>query len=282
MILFALVIKKERDMDKRVLEKIRKIVHEKSGISLGENKNVLVTSRLGKRMKLLDITDYSEYLKYLTGENGEDETIKLLDVVSTNVTSFFREGEHFELLRKIVLNWKKNRQSRFKIWSAACSTGEEAYSIAMTLCEMADIYQGNVKILATDLSTDVLGTAKEGIYSKEKTKGISSQMLTKYFNTVRGSDDNDVQANDQIKKMISFYRLNLAEIPYPMSGPFDVVFCRNVMIYFQNDFREKLLREIARLIRPDGYFFTGHSESIINLSDDFKSLGPSVYIKKAG
>ncbi len=280
--MFALVIKKERDMDKRVLEKIRKIVHEKSGISLGENKNVLVTSRLGKRMKLLDITDYSEYLKYLTGENGEDETIKLLDVVSTNVTSFFREGEHFELLRKVVLNWKKNRQSRFRIWSAACSTGEEAYSIAMTLCEMADIYQGNVKILATDLSTDVLGTAKEGIYSKEKTKGISSQMLTKYFNTVRGSEDNDVQANDQIKKMISFYRLNLAEIPYPMSGPFDVVFCRNVMIYFQNDFREKLLREIARLIRPDGYFFTGHSESIINLSDDFKSLGPSVYIKKAG
>ena len=280
--MFALVIKKERDMDKRVLEKIRKIVHEKSGISLGENKNVLVTSRLGKRMKLLDITDYSEYLKYLTGENGEDETIKLLDVVSTNVTSFFREGEHFELLRKVVLNWKKNRQSRFRIWSAACSTGEEAYSIAMTLCEMADIYQGNVKILATDLSTDVLGTAKEGIYSKEKTKGISSQMLTKYFNTVRGSEDNDVQANDQIKKMISFYRLNLAEIPYPMSSPFDVVFCRNVMIYFQNDFREKLLREIARLIRPDGYFFTGHSESIINLSDDFKSLGPSVYIKKAG
>lgn len=263
----------------KTFTKFRNFVYDSCGISLNETKASMVASRISKRMLRLGIETHEDYLKFLMEDNGGEETIKFIDVISTNTTFFFRESDHFNYLTTLISDLIYNRQNKIRVWCAASSTGEEPYTIAMTMLEADKRNNTDIKLLATDISTKVLGIAKTGEYEAEKLKKVPSQLRKKYF-TVAGSRENGLYtANASLKQMILFRRLNLSKPPYPMKGPLDIVFCRNVMIYFDNEVRTRLITEIHRLLKPGGYLITGHAESLSSLNVDFKCIKPSIYIK---
>ncbi len=267
-------------MDQSTFNSFRKIVYEKSGISLADSKIALVKARLGKRMRALGIQDHREYLQYVLKDNQDEEIIKLLDVISTNVTSFFRESIHFDVLSQVVTDWVSQGQSRFRFWSAASSTGEEPYSLAMTLLEAFKGRRVDAKILATDISTRVLGHCRNGNYKQEKIESVPLPLRNRYFLQEREGPTVSYTARPEMKKMVVFKRLNLSTTPFPMSGPLDVVFCRNVMIYFDNKVRMNLLNEITRLLKPGGYLMVGHAESLAGMLSELKTVKPSIYIRQ--
>jgi chemotaxis protein methyltransferase CheR len=258
-------------------DKLRKFIYEKSGISLSASKDALITARIGKRIRALNMRSYREYVDYVLDDHDDGELVQLLDVISTNVTSFFRESQHFDFLSEKISEWYEGGQRRFRIWSAACSTGEEPYSIAMVFNDTLEKMPADIRILATDISTRVLNYAIKGIYNSDKLKTINPQTRQRYF--VK-TDSDYLSIDESLKKMISFNRLNLSTPPFPMKGPFDIVFCRNVMIYFDNDVRMRLLEEIKRLLRPGGYLMVGHAENLTGMISSFKTVISSVYVKQ--
>jgi len=266
-------------MNKATFNNFIQIIYERSGITLKEGKEALVSARVGKRMRELNIDNHRSYLDYLMQDDSNGEIVHLIDVISTNVTSFFREAEHFDFLGKFVSNWFSQGQRRFRFWSGACSSGEEPYSMAITLHEIMKDRDVEMRILATDISTRILKKAMEGIYSVKKLKTIPENQIKRYFN--RHSDNHDVtySAKTSLREMIVFSRLNLSNPPFPMHGPFDIIFCRNVMIYFDNRIRKNLIDEIYRLLRPGGYLIVGSSESLAGKIGDFKLVKPSIYLK---
>jgi len=266
-------------MDQRTFHKLRRIIYEASGISLGQNKLALVCARLNKRMRALGLTDYRAYLRRLREDTSGEELVQLLDVISTNVTHFFREADHFDLLRRLVAEWVSAGERRLRIWSAACSTGEEPYSIAITVLDALDGASVDVKILATDISTRVLRYALRGVYEPKRVQGVPRPMLERYFDKVCVDGETSYAVKDTLKRMVFFRRLNLSEPPFPMRGPFDVVFCRNVMIYFDDRVRKGVLDEVYRLLKPHGYLMVGHSESLAGRMGGFRSVKPSVYVR---
>lgn len=256
-----------------------KLVYDTAGIHLGPQKEALVSSRIGKRMRQLGLERYEDYYKFLCAENNEDEMVEMLNAISTNVTHFFREEHHFTLLKELLAEWHAAGQRQFRIWCAAASTGEEPYTIAMTVKESAAA-NCDVRILCTDISTRALKVAKAGEYEKRHVEKIPDSLLRKYFRKTKNDNLEDRYiADTSLRSLLSFARLNLAHPPYPMRGPFDVVLCRNVMIYFDNRVRKGLLDEIGRLLRPGGYLMVGHAESLSGLLSNFKTVKPSVYIK---
>ncbi|MEA1996635.1 MAG: protein-glutamate O-methyltransferase [Gemmatimonadota bacterium] len=267
-------------MDPKTFNALRSLVYEKSGISLGDNKKALVCSRIGKRIRQLGLDDFKDYLKYLNSDEKGREVVELLDVISTNVTNFFREPKHFEVLSSLLKKWAGAGQRRFRIWCAASSTGEEPYTIAMTVREaLNDV--SDTKILATDISTQVLEKAVKGVYEERHVEKIPGYLLSRYFKKIRRGDSEGLyEASQSLKQMLTFRRLNLNVTPYPLKGPLDVVFIRNVMIYFDNQVRAKVLKDMYRLLKPGGYLMVGHSESLTGLVSEFKSVMPSVYIKQ--
>jgi chemotaxis protein methyltransferase CheR len=209
-----------------------------------------------------------------------DELVHLLDAISTNGTSFFRENHHFELVRKVYEQWLLAGQTRFRMWSSASSTGEEPYSLAMTLADVAERLgrRPDVKILATDISTRVLHEATEGLYPRERVATVPNSFKTRFFTAQKDARGQTAyRVSPQIRSMIVFRRMNLSQPPFVMHGPMDFVFCRNVMIYFDQPVRLNLLREFHRLLRPDGYLMVGHSESLTQVADLFDRHAPSVY-----
>lgn len=267
-------------MDTKIFNKIRELVYDKCGIALGEGKEALVSARIGKRMRVLGIEDYENYLKYLENDRSGNEFIYMIDAISTNVTSFFREEKHFQLLTELMQKWLKEGNTKFRIWSAASSTGEEPYSIAMTLCEVLQHYRAEAKILATDISTKVLKLCLDGSYSEEKIKSVPDSFRHKYFTEEKTDEKKYYTASNKLKSMITFSRLNLSKPPFPMKGPFDIIFIRNVMIYFDNIVRKNLLSEALRLLKPGGYLFVGHAESLTGIMmGGLKSVQPAVYFK---
>jgi len=266
-------------MDRVTFNKFREIVYNKSGIALGEGKEALVCSRVAKRMRFLGINDHRSYLRYVIQDITGEEVVKLLDAISTNVTSFFREPSHFEILSKIASQWLSAGQRRLRIWSAACSTGEEPYSIAITLLETIKRIPVDLKILATDISTRVLEKCQEGCYDKDKVKTVPMILREKYFEQHNNSHDTYYFVKSFLKNLILFRRLNLSNPPFPIKGHIDVIFCRNVMIYFDNSVRKRLLAELYHLLKPGGYLIVGHAESLTGMVSDFRSIGPSIYAK---
>jgi chemotaxis protein methyltransferase CheR len=266
-------------VDKKVFNEIRKIVYDKSGICLGENKEALVSSRISKRMRILGISGFKEYMKFLSEDKSNSELVYMIDAISTNVTHFFREEAHFDFLKNEMFKWVSEGQNRFRLWSAACSSGEEPYSIAMTLLESVNSHKVDMKILATDISVSVLEKCLTGCYVEDKTNNLPSFFKSKYFECVKDGSKKIYKARDELKNMITFRRLNLSNPPFPMKGPFDVVFCRNVMIYFDNIVRKKLLNEIFRLLKPGGFLMVGHAESLTGLLLNIKAVKPSIYVK---
>ncbi|MCD6569258.1 MAG: protein-glutamate O-methyltransferase [Deltaproteobacteria bacterium] len=268
-------------MDEVTFNRFRQIIYKLSGISLGTNKEALVSARVAKRMRVLGIPNHREYLRYVIQDKSGEEIIHLLDVISTNVTDFFRESDHFAFLKKVVSDWLAAGQRRFRFWSAACSSGEEPYSIAMTLLEATNSTANtDIKILATDISTSVLDNCRTGTYDKEKLKPVPSALRERYFDQYRDDHTTYYTAKARLKDLVVFSMINLSTPPFPMSGPFDAVFCRNVMIYFDNNVRKNLLDEIYRLLKPGGYLMVGHAESLSAIESDFKLVKSSIYIKE--
>lgn len=267
-------------MDKNIFDLFRQLVYDKAGIALGEKKEALVAARLGKRMHSLNLDSYEEYYDYIREDRDGDEMLQLLDSISTNVTHFFREEQHFEFITNQLNQWYSNGQRKFRIWSAGCSSGEEPYTIAMTVNETFRNQMHDTRILATDLSTKVLSRAKNGIYSARDIEKIPSKYVNTYFDKTIIDNSVNYQVSTDCKSLITFQRLNLTEIPFPMKGPFDIIFCRNVMIYFDNDFRKKLLEDYYRLLKNGGILLVGHAESLTGLLSGFKSVEPSIYIKQ--
>lgn len=265
-------------MDKAIFNRFREIVYEKSGISLNEGKEALVSARVAKRMRALGHTDYRTYLDHVSGDTTGEEVVRLIDAISTNVTSFFREPVHFDLLAELVKKWVSDGQTRFRIWSAASSTGEEPYTIAMTMLEATRGTKADIRILATDISTTVLDKCRKGVYVADKVASVPPALREKYFTENRGDGTYTVKAS--IRDLITFSRLNLSNPPFPMTGPLDVVLCRNVMIYFDNTVRSNLLAEVHRLLKPGGYLMVGHAESLTGILTSLKVVRPSVYIKR--
>lgn len=265
-------------MEQAVFRQFTQLIYEKSGITLRPGKEALVSARVGKRMRALGLQSHADYLDCVTGDETGEEIVHLLDAISTNLTSFFREPDHFDHLTNAFRSWIDEGQTRIRIWSAASSTGEEPYSIAMTIHEAMN-RPVDVKILATDICTRVLRTCRQGHYAPERVKNVPPALRNRYFINHGSRKDPIFEVAPSLKEMIVFQRLNLSKPPFPMKGPLDAVFCRNVMIYFDNEVRSRLLREIHRLLKPGGLLMVGHSESLIGLKTEFTPVSASVYVK---
>ena len=257
---------------------IRGIVYDSAGIALSERKQALVCTRVSKRMRVLGLPDYETYLEYL--DDNPDELVGLLDSISTNVTSFFREPHHFEFIADEVAQWYSAGQRRFRFWSAACSTGEEPYSLAMVLKETLPSLDVDARILATDISTEALAASKNGVYGPKHITPVPADLRKRWFVESSTGKEPVWRASKQLRDMIVFRRMNLSSPPFPMKGPLDAVFCRNVMIYFDDPVRLRLLEEIRRILKPGGYLIVGHAESLAGMIGDFKYVRPSVYRKE--
>jgi chemotaxis protein methyltransferase CheR len=269
-----------RDID---YERISRLVYEQCGINLHEGKRELVKARLGKRLREGNFKSFADYYSYVTTDEGTDELISMIDSLSTNLTYFFREESHFQKLRQILpllLNSPSHagQSEKLRIWSAGCSTGEEPYSLAMTICECANGSSHGVKIIATDISTRVLQMAVKGVFNQDKLKNMTSAMLKKYFQMGSGRWDGHYRIKKDISNMIQFSRFNLMDTP-PSSFRFDIIFCRNVMIYFDKLTQAALVNRFFQCLNKGGHLFIGHSESLTGLSHEFKYIEPSVYRK---
>jgi len=258
--------------------KIASLVMDKTGIVLGEKKRAFIHGRLGRRLRMLGMSDFSQYCRLLESKDGEAERHMLINAVTTNHTSFFREEHHFDYLTKTVLptivDERRSAPGRLRIWSAGCSTGEEPHTIAMMLREFRpSLEEWDARILATDLDTNVVSHAATGVYDADRLDAIPAAYRKRHV-TVEG--DGRFRVNDDVRALISFAPLNLLE-KWPMSGPFDVIFCRNVVIYFDKPTQRKLFDRYAELLRPDGWLFIGHSESLLNVTNRFSLVGRTIY-----
>lgn len=264
-------------------EKIQKIIYEQCGINLHEGKKELVKARLGKRLRDGNYNSFSDYCRFVTTAEGADELVAMIDSISTNLTSFFREESHFVRLRLIISDIlgkssASGLKNSFKIWSAGCSTGEEPYTLAITVKEAAGQRLFDFTILATDISTKVLHIAEGGVYSQEKIKNIAAPVLRKYFQIGTDRSEGHYRIKTEVKAVIDFQRFNLMH-KFPAQSPMDVIFCRNVMIYFDKPTQGVLVNKFYDSLSKGGYFFIGHSESLTGLNHQFKYIEPSVYQK---
>jgi chemotaxis protein methyltransferase CheR len=263
-------------------ERISKLVYQHCGINLHDGKKELVKARLGKRLREGNFESFSEYYQFITTDEGTDELVTMIDSISTNLTYFFREESHFQKLRGILTGLNNTKDQRrsvilFKIWSAGCSTGEEPYSLAMTLKECLNGTDRG-KVIATDISTRVLKIAESGIYAEEKIKNLPSSLVKKYFQIGSGRWTGSYRVKKELQDIVEFMRFNLMEQP-PSEFSFDAIFCRNVMIYFDKPTQGTLVNRFYDCLQKGGYLFIGHSESLTGLNHAFKYIEPSVYRK---
>ena len=262
-----------------VFAKFQELIHSASGICLGDNKIPLLSARIAKRMRCLGIAEYDRYFDLVTKDGSQQELTELLNAISTNVTHFFRESHHFQTLANMVKNGGAGRN--FKIWCAAAATGEEPYSIAFTLRENLPP-RSNFKILASDISTKALSIAKQGIYRAEVVNKLNPDLVRSNFQISIGGGDKVFRVNSGVRERIEYRRINLAKPSYPVGGNLDFIFCRNVMIYFDDHLRRQMLHQFGKLLKPGGHLFVGTSESIFGKNPIFKNCGPSVYQKDPG
>ncbi|GMQ84101.1 MAG: protein-glutamate O-methyltransferase CheR [Gammaproteobacteria bacterium] len=261
-------------------ETVRKMLYQHTGISLNDGKQDLVYGRLTRRLRVLQLSSFDRYLSFLESEQGAPEMAHFINALTTNLTAFFREPHHFDFLASKALPEamrKHGRDHRIRCWSAGCSTGEEPHSIAIVVREVMSSCVGwDIKILATDLDSNVVATARQGRYAGERIAGLSRSRANKWFHTM-GEGEN-VQVDASLQKLITFKQLNLMHT-WPMHGPFDLIFCRNVVIYFDKPTQRKLFDRFADYLADGGYLFLGHSESMHNLSDRFELIGQTMYRK---
>jgi len=262
----------------------RTLLMQEAGISLGEGKRQFVASRLAKRLRHLGLTSYKDYYHHLkTADPSGDERLMMVNCLTTNKTDFFREEHHFEFLRHHVFPELRDRAlygapRRLRIWSAGCSSGEEPYTIAMTVREMFPSGSDwDVRILASDIDTDILHRAKRGIYDKERLAGVPEKLRTKYFLRGTGKWEGSVRVRPELRELITFRRINFIDSVWPIRTRFDVIFCRNVIIYFDRETQRCLFERLSTYLDEDGYLMVGHSESLHWLGDLFAPLRGTIY-----
>ena len=256
-------------------ERVRKLIYQHAGISLSPVKKDMVYSRLARRLRALNKHSFTEYLDSLE-RHGGDEWERFVNSLTTNLTSFFREPHHFPILAEHLRQIGNRRPVR--IWCSAASTGEEPYSIAMTVAETFGTEASHVSIVASDLDTNVLATAQKGVYAMDRLEKMSPERLRRFFLRGTGNQEGFAAVRPELKRMIEFRRINLLDASYPVKGPLDILFCRNVMIYFDKPTQYQILSRFAPLMQPDGLLFAGHSESFLHAADLFRSQGKTVYV----
>ena len=259
----------------RELKLISDLVYRHAGIRLGPEKRHLVELRLGKILRAEGIGSYEEYYRKVLLDKSGKELKRLLNAITTNFTQFFREPQHFDFLKQHVIPGLKSKGRRdIHIWSAACATGEEPYSIAITLLEVPQIADWSKEIIASDISTHALSVAKEGLYPEEALKGVKSFLVKKYF----VKEPEGLRVKDQVKGIVKFLVFNLLSVP-PWREYFDVIFCRNAMIYFDKETRQKVVDNLIGALKPGGFLIIGLVESLFRANKDLRLVKPSIYRK---
>ncbi len=258
------------------------LIHREAGIFLSDVKRALLVGRLARRLRELGMRSYREYLERV--REDEDERVRMIDAISTNETHFFREPRQFEFLeRRVIPSWvgradAGRRARRVRVWSAACSTGEEPYSLAMVLLHHLPPSAGwEIEVQATDISTRVLDRACAALWPVAKAAEIPTEHLKRFMLRGVGPEEGRMKAGPELRAVVRFDRLNLNEDTYPLQGPFDLVFCRNVLIYFKPETKARVLARVCRHLAADGYLFLGHAESVMGLDTGLGSVGPNVY-----
>jgi len=255
-------------------EKVKELIHQHAGIALSDSKQNMVYSRLARRLRMLKLKRFSDYLETIEIGNGE-EWQSFVNSLTTNLTSFFREKHHFPILADLLKSLADKGDIR--LWCNAASTGEEPYSIAITALEALGTRAARVQVLATDIDTNVLATAQAGIYPEESVSRVDDGILRRYF--LRGGERHagQVRVKPEVQSMVNFRQLNLLDTSWPLGQPFDAIFCRNVMIYFDRPTQRRVLQKFQPLLKPHGRLFVGHSESLGYARDLFHLEGRTVY-----
>lgn len=268
---------KEREFEftDRDFQRIRSLAQARAGIFLSPKKRDMVYSRIARRLRTLGMMTFDEYLVHL--EDHTDEAQDFINALTTNLTAFFREPHHFEILSEQLLRLADKRRGPIKIWSSACSTGEEAYSLAITAIETFGSWTPPVRILATDVDTNVLAQAKSGVYASDRINKIDQERVKNFFVKGRGDHLGMVKVRSQLKDLIHFNALNLLAPSWPVKGPFDAIFCRNVMIYFDKPTQYKVLSRFHPMLGNEGLLYAGHSESFQHAADLFRLKGKTVF-----
>ena len=259
-------------------DRIARLIHQYAGISLAPIKFDMVYSRLARRLRATGDATFADYIKRLEcNDRAEWETF--VNSLTTNLTSFFREAHHFDMLKDHLIRLGKPAA---RIWCSAASTGEEPYSLAITCCELYGSMMPPVEIIASDIDTQVLAQGQAGIYAEDRIEKLSPELVRKYFLRGTGDRAGDIRVRPELQKLIRFTRVNLLEPNWPIRGPLEAIFCRNVMIYFDKPTQYAILKRFAPLLRPEGLMFAGHSESFSQAADLFRNLGRTVYGRADG
>jgi chemotaxis protein methyltransferase CheR len=267
-------------------EKFRSLIYAETGIWLGDSKKALLSGRLSKRLRALELSTLAEYYQLISDPYQHLERVLMIDAITTNETRFFREPQHFEFLtRGIIPGWRgeaerRLRSKKIRIWSAACSSGEEPYSVAMLLASHLPASEGwDVEILATDISTQVLEKARQGIYSLAKSQDIPKHLLRQFMLKGLSTQASNMKVAPEIRQMVQFMRLNLIQGPYPLDTPFDLILCRNVLIYFDRNSKQKVVDSLAGCLARNGFFLIGHAENLNGVTTSVRSLAPTIYCR---
>jgi chemotaxis protein methyltransferase CheR len=298
-------------MDARTFRMFRTLIHHETGIWLRDNKEVMLASRLSRRLRHLSITSFEEYYTYLENfHGGKQELVELINCVTTNKTSFFRESHHFAFLMEQTVRWvgplQPNSDRSLRIWSAACSTGEEPYSIAISLLDALQAanvsahchrlrspgrrfgqsaatgdQSWEVEVIASDVDTNVIEAGRMAIYDQHNLDSVPDVRLKKYFLRGKGASAGKVRVKQEVASFVEFRRINLIDDNWPISGDLDAIFFRNALIYFKQDIQERFLRRMVALLKPGGYLFLGHSENVPWLYDVVQPLKNTVYQRRA-
>ncbi|MBP6124564.1 MAG: protein-glutamate O-methyltransferase CheR [Phycisphaerae bacterium] len=265
--------------------RICRLVYEHCGINLHEGKKELVRARLAKMLRKYRFKTYDQYIDFVLDDPTQTTFYEMIDQISTNLTSFFREPKHFEYLRRqflpaLIQKKQKTGQLRIRAWSAGCSSGEEPYSIAITLLEAVPLAQSwDIRILASDISTRILRIAQEGLYEPQRVANLSAELKSRYLKPKKDKSAPLLyEVSPALRSILIFKYLNLMD-PWPFRGPFDFIFCRNVMIYFDKPTQEKLVQRFHDVLDNGGLFFTGHSESLTGIRHSFRYIQPTIYRK---
>jgi chemotaxis protein methyltransferase CheR len=260
-------------------EQFQALIYQQVGIKLEYPKRTLLVSRLSKRLRELELESFQAYFDCVNRKGGEEELIRLLDLISTNKTDFYREPFHFDFLRDEVLPEIQGTKI-LRVWSSASSSGEEPYTIAMSLRDaLPNISRWDIKILASDISTRVLAKAAAGLYEEERVSQLPKDLLHRHFLCGKGPQAGKYKVRPDVAKLVMFRRINLMDPTFPIRSPLDVIFCRNVMIYFDRPTQTKLMEKFFHYLRPGGYVFIGHSESLQWIEHQFTYVKPTIYRK---
>ncbi len=262
---------------------LRRLANERTGIVVGEDKFDMFYARLSRRLRKLGLENFRDYCELVRKDVSGEEVLELVNAITTNLTAFFRENHHFEFLAKQVVAEHLQRHPTshpLRVWSAGCSTGEEPYSIAISLLEALPGHRlGDLQILATDIDSNVLAKAASGVYPADRVSGISDTRLRRWFLRGKGGNNGTVKLKPEIRRHIRFGKLNLME-NWQLEEPVDVIFCRNVIIYFGKEDKIRLMGKYANALESQGYLFIGHSESLFKISDRFELVGNTIYRKR--